>query len=73
MIPLPQNQIFPFGLSHWLRVPSHKGEALEGWIHRAGFSRMRSHFETIGYAIQKATGYRRAGKRLSNYNVLEST
>jgi hypothetical protein len=36
-IPLPQNQIFPFGLSHWLRVPSHKGEALEGWIHRAGF------------------------------------
>jgi hypothetical protein len=34
---------------------------------------MRSQFETIGYAIQKATGYRRAGKHLSRYNVLEST
>jgi hypothetical protein len=72
-IPLPQNQIFPFGLSHWLRVPSHKGNALDGWIHRAGFSRMRSLFETIGCAIQKAIGYRRAGEHLSKQMVLETT
>jgi hypothetical protein len=37
------------------------------------FFRMRSQFETIGYAIQKATGYRRAGEHLSKQMVLETT
>lgn len=58
-VPFPQYQTFPFSLSHWSRVPGQKGEALEGWIHRAGI------FNAVS---TQALGYRRAGKRPSNDN-----